>query len=874
MHVPVSSASVMPMREEGEHIETTTRRTGIGMVFLLISLLILLISCLAGRRVATAISEMPGAEGMFWARDVMCVALASVLTCLAIEVWNDQMGQVAFMYIQHEFLVVFVIMSICYLVAFRSGVLMALASVVGALIGIAEHYVLQFRGTPIIPTDVSPSAFGTAGEVANGYDFAPDEVILTTLAFGALAVAVSMLVRRPKGHAGVHLVGDSVRDIRDAFMGAKDSHATTGAHSPSEQAEGKEGNATDCEKPEEVDREVTEDAEADEMDERVEVLPDEDEEDTDRELSLVAIKDEITVIGSESHDDGADDEPHLRKADSSGRMTRPKGKRGKSSPKHLRDDGKSSTGKVTFRRVASLMNPLLTIIVAVALVAGGTFLWEFDYKENFPDMFTDWWRIAASYRAQGTIPTFSYLFQTTKVKEPDGWSEKKAQADYDELVAAYVPTTEEDGVTRGAPAGTDMPDIIGIMNESHCDMTFYGCLELPVEAAPRFMRTDAPEGIVESGRARVSVFGGQTANSEYEFLTGDSLLALGKSAMPFAQYNLSEVPSLPRQLAEMGYGTYAVHPCVPGNWNRTLRYPELGFDEFLSLEDFHEAKLDSTFHDMISDRMCYAMTRKILDEREDSGKPTFIWNVTMQNHGGYDMNNIPEESVVDYDLSMLDDTLADQVREYMSCAEESNKAVLDFLAELDERERPTIVVFYGDHQPVCNTPVVDEMYPDLDSDAIGALKFQTDYFIWENKAMREKSDQSKGEEGDADDAAEADADAEDTEQPAKQPAKEEPHDGDGEEPAGEDAPVDYRPRDEIGVNMLGARLMERIGYPLTDFQKAVLSIRTEARSTCLVGMVQASDYAWLSMDDKEPPEPLRKLRDIDWLVVDRKIAFS
>ena len=43
-------------------------------------------------------------------------------------------------------------------------------------------------------------------------------------------------------------------------------------------------------------------------------------------------------------------------------------------------------------------------------------------------------------------------------------------------------------------------------------------------------------------------------------------------------------------LKEQGYHTIAMHPENPENWRRSVVYPKLGFDEFLSISSFEDSE--------------------------------------------------------------------------------------------------------------------------------------------------------------------------------------------------------------------------------------------------------------------------------------------
>lgn len=89
-----------------------------------------------------------------------------------------------------------------------------------------------------------------------------------------------------------------------------------------------------------------------------------------------------------------------------------------------------------------------------------------------------------------------------------------------------------------------------------------------------------------TGYLNVSVLGGNTANTEFEFLTGNTIGFLPQGSVAYQQYVQKETPSLAYYLKELDYHTVAIHPYYASGWDRDRVYPLLGFDEFLSQDDF------------------------------------------------------------------------------------------------------------------------------------------------------------------------------------------------------------------------------------------------------------------------------------------------
>ncbi len=268
-------------------------------------------------------------------------------------------------------------------------------------------------------------------------------------------------------------------------------------------------------------------------------------------------------------------------------------------------------------------------------------------------------------------------------------------------------------------AGT--PDIVVIMNESFADLRCYGA-----QIAPEIYR-DWDEILARSahGTAYSSVFGGNTPNAEYEFLTGDSLLFYTGTPIPYETAIRQDVPALPCLLAQLGSGTVAMHPNEGIVWSREQVYPKLGFGRSVFLADYENTEMLRRY---VSDQANYSQVLRVLEEADG---PQFLFNVTIQNHGSYE-----EEDFADLNALLDSRTGRSQACQYLTLVKESGAALKEFLQQLEQRPRKTYVVFFGDHQPW-----VDEaFYSQYESgqDAQEHLRYQVPYFIWCNQSQEEQ----------------------------------------------------------------------------------------------------------------------------------------
>lgn len=324
-----------------------------------------------------------------------------------------------------------------------------------------------------------------------------------------------------------------------------------------------------------------------------------------------------------------------------------------------------------------------------------------------------------SYK-DGTALAFLMELEYLIVDKPEGYSASKAA----ELLASYETATEiasEPGID-----GT-LPNIIVIMNEAFSDLSVLADFETNQDYMP-FVHSLMENGEnTISGNLHVSVLGGNTANTEFEFLTGNSMAFLPQGSIPYQQYVKSAIPSLPSYLKEYGYATIGMHPYNSGGWERDEVYPLLGLDDNYFIKDFDDPEIIRKY---VSDRADYAKIIELFEQKE-SGTPLFLFNVTMQNHSSYSDaydNFTPDISVTGADSDVLNN--------YLSLIHLSDQALEELLAYFETVEEPTLVVFFGDHQPT-NSVVrpIWKLNGKSDSSLTeeeNARRYEVPYLIWAN----------------------------------------------------------------------------------------------------------------------------------------------
>ncbi|MDE2247185.1 MAG: LTA synthase family protein [Xanthomonadaceae bacterium] len=240
-------------------------------------------------------------------------------------------------------------------------------------------------------------------------------------------------------------------------------------------------------------------------------------------------------------------------------------------------------------------------------------------------------------------------------------------------------------------SGAERPDIVVVQSESLFDPRIVRGLEHS-NFTPNLNRL-AAHGI--SGKLHVPTFGGGTIRTEFEVLTGLSLRYFDNLQFPYLQMSHRAMPSLVRTLRTHGYVTTALHGNDPAFWNRTTAFKSLGFDRFVSRSSFPpNAAMDGKY---MADG---AMTDEIMTQLKDSGPPQFIFAISIEAHGPYDVapNRVAERDAIAVPAGVTGrDKL--ELQNYLYHIGHADAELGRLVQWLGQRKRPSLVLFYGDHLP-------------------------------------------------------------------------------------------------------------------------------------------------------------------------------
>ena len=328
-----------------------------------------------------------------------------------------------------------------------------------------------------------------------------------------------------------------------------------------------------------------------------------------------------------------------------------------------------------------------------------------------------------SYRKNGCVLTFMRSIQLMMIHKPDGYSANAAE----EIAAPYRSETSS--------GNAKTPNVIAIMDEAFADLQAVGDFRTSEDVMP-FYHSLTKNTV--KGFSYVSVFGGQTANTEFEFLTGLSKAFVPASATPYQLYIKSLLPGLTTHLGNQDYqGMLAFHPVRANGYNRDHVYPNLGFSDFISLKDLDVSASDK-IRNFVSDAADFQV---IIDQYEQAKKksnaPFYLFNVTMQNHSGYDQ----DFDNLDMPISIEEKCDDPELKRYLNLIHHSDTALKSLIEYFSKQKDPTVIVFFGDHEPGLS----NEVYSKILGKNVEKLSaeenmnlYKTPFLIWANYDIEEQ----------------------------------------------------------------------------------------------------------------------------------------
>ncbi len=416
---------------------------------------------------------------------------------------------------------------------------------------------------------------------------------------------------------------------------------------------------------------------------------------------------------------------------------------------------------------ADIKSRLFSIFGSVAIITLASVLVSNSWGNNFINFIDKYWMYRASEN-NGFYLNILHTASATNVKTPLGYSidelkklleeqtekgntteeKKDTTSEIPEVTTEKKPETETpvtDNTTTGEPetdAEKKKPNIIVVMDETFSDLQAVADylyengyasekLQTDEEILPYFNSLDSSASNIEKGWALSSVFGGNTANSEFEFLTGHSMAFLPQNTVAYNLYlEKNNAFSMVDILKKEGYHTVGMHPEVATNWSRNRIYSYYGFDETLFIDDFTDLDEDDYYRGHVSDSAVFDKIISLYENNENSEDDSslFVFAVTMMNHGGYSTENF------DASIHITNYTNYKGAQEYFSSINKSDEALKKLIEYFSSVDEETVIVFFGDHQPSLSSGFYSKFFgiADDSDQKLNQAKYVVPYLIWAN----------------------------------------------------------------------------------------------------------------------------------------------
>jgi len=233
----------------------------------------------------------------------------------------------------------------------------------------------------------------------------------------------------------------------------------------------------------------------------------------------------------------------------------------------------------------------------------------------------------------------------------------------------------------------DLPRGILLGYDAACAAGTHGCLEVPA-------------------------WGANSTRAEFAVLSGIAESALGYDRYnPYHALTRAPISSQVWRLRAAGYRTLCLHPFDRSFYRRDLAMPALGFESFLGREMLG----GSSSPPYMPDPELAGHILRILD---DTGPRTFIFAITMGNHGPWLRQG-------------------EEMACYLDGLAQSNAMLHTLIEGLEQRRADAVLGFYGDH-----LPSLPHGFP-----ALGYDDWRSDYAVWTRGGLPARRDLAAHELG-------------------------------------------------------------------------------------------------------------------------------
>jgi len=313
--------------------------------------------------------------------------------------------------------------------------------------------------------------------------------------------------------------------------------------------------------------------------------------------------------------------------------------------------------------------------------------------------------IAFAYEDYGLPYCFSASLFNTGISEPNGYT-KKAMAKIDK--------DGELNQTATSRSSDELPNIIVVQLESYFDVANAEFFTTSEDACPNLHNLYQN---YSNGYFKVPSVGAGTANTEFEVLTGMNLRYFGPGEYPYKTYSKKHpTESAATALASLGYGTHALHDNTGNFYSRANVFDTFTSKEFMNV-------LQTTENGWAKDEI---LTHHIMEAMDTTKQEDFVFTVSVQGHGNYPETQVIENPKIKVE-GIEDEALKNKWEYYVNQVYEMDQFVGDLIKAVEERNEPSVVVFYGDHLPTMGLKA---------EDLKSRYLYNTNYVIWDNIGLQ------------------------------------------------------------------------------------------------------------------------------------------
>ena len=327
--------------------------------------------------------------------------------------------------------------------------------------------------------------------------------------------------------------------------------------------------------------------------------------------------------------------------------------------------------------------PITVLAIVVALLTLSSHQRAENMLRRFNMGFFDAALQSSNYTANGFVGAFTINLLNMGIERPSDYSR--------DTILGLLEGFEHTQATE------DYFDVIVVLSESFFDIRNLPGVEFSHNPLPNFdeiiTRPNAYSGLVYT-----TALNGGTIRPEFDILTGLTTDFLPSGSIPY-EFLRRPMATHVSHYRDAGYRTIALHPFTERFYMRHIAYPLLGFDKFLGYEDLHQLfELEYSLGGKISDISFWGAMEYYLDAALLEDEPIFMFAITMQNHQPFPP--VPEDEIrIQVTSDLLSESVLSTVKSYTHGLKDAD-AMLGMLVDyIDNRDRPTIMLFFGDHLP-------------------------------------------------------------------------------------------------------------------------------------------------------------------------------